>query len=98
MNSGSKSPAHLGFRTNNGYKTYPFRTHLYRVDNYSIFLDNLLSLNFQNDALFFQPQQGLKMTNDRPKTPFLKKERWGFVVYGVGIKRQATISARSRNF
>ena len=54
-----------------------------------IYLDNLLSLNFQNDALFFQPQQGLKMLNDRPKTPFLKKERWGFVVYGVGFNWHA---------
>ncbi len=52
------------------------------LTNLTIFFKRLLSLNFQNNALFFQPQQGLKMINDRPKTPFLNKERWGFVVYG----------------
>lgn len=86
INSGSKSPARFGFFANNGYKSYLLHTHLIRVDNYKIFLENFIRVNFKNEALLFQPQKGLKMLNTRPKTPFLKKERWGFVVYGEGFK------------
>jgi hypothetical protein len=58
------------------------------LTNLAILFIILLRLNFRNEALFFKPQQGLKMLNVRPKTLFFKKERWDFIVYGVGFNWQ----------